>query len=298
MILKRPSLVPKKRTGCLIRALMAWFIASLGCCFICSISFAAYLLFPPQHTDILVMGLDSREGEGFVARSDSILLLGIEPGSLQVSMISFPRDMFIDVPNYGLQRINTINFLGELEQSGNGPLLLNQSLGYSFGVQAERYVRFDFDTFVTLVDAVGGITIDVPHTIIDAEYPTPDGGTVTIQFDPGVQHMDGAQALIYARTRHGSDDYQRAERQQQVVTALTQQFVNPMNWTAVANVLGQSVDTNLSLVDLMRLAPPVVLDAGHFDTLVINRDYLVGSADGHALPNYDLILPWLDGRFN
>src|SRR5689334_8181598 len=189
MIPNEPPPLPKKRVGCLIRVLMAWFIASLGCCFICSISFAAYLLFPPQHTDILVMGLDSREGEGFVARSDSIILLGIEPGSLQVSMVSFPRDMFIDVPNYGSQRINTINFLGEVEQAGNGSLLLNQSLAYSFGVQAERYVRFDFDTFVSLVDAVGGITIDVPHTIIDYEYPTPDGGIITIQFEPGVQHM-------------------------------------------------------------------------------------------------------------
>jgi LCP family protein required for cell wall assembly len=297
MILRQAPL-PKKRIGCIGKILMALFIVPLSCCFICSLSFASYLLFPPPHTDILLMGLDAREGEGFVARSDSIILLGIEPGSLQVSMVSFPRDMFINVPNYGSERINTINVLGELEQSGNGPLLLNQALAYSFGVQAERYVRFDFDTFVSLVDAVGGVTIDVPHTIIDYEYPTPDGGIITIQFDAGVQHMDGAQALIYARTRHGSDDYQRAARQQQVVTALTQQLVNPLNWAAVANVLGQSVDTNLTLADMIRLAPPIIIDAGHYDSLVINRDYLIGSAEGSASPNYELILPWLEGRFN
>jgi LCP family protein required for cell wall assembly len=274
------------------------FALSFACLFVCGMSFAAYLLFPPPHTDILVMGLDSREGEGFVARSDSIMLLGIEPRYLQVHMISFPRDMFINVPNYGLERINTINMLGELEQSGRGPTLFNEALLLSFGIQTERYIRFDFETFVKLVDAVGGVTIDVQHTIIDYEYPTPDGGITTIQFDPGVQTMDGAAALIYARTRHGSDDYQRAARQQQVVSALAQRLVNPLNWFTVANVLGQSVDTSLTITDLIRLAPPVLFSAGRFDSLVVNRDYLVGSAQGYALPNYELILPWLAGRFD
>jgi LCP family protein required for cell wall assembly len=276
---------------------MGFAIAAFGCVFVCSMSFAAYLLFPPPHTDILIMGLDSRAGEGFVARSDSIILLGIEPGSLQVNMISFPRDMFIDVPNYGLERINTINMLGEVAQAGAGPTLLNDAIAYNFGVQAERYVRFDFETFVSLVDAMGGISIDVPNAIVDDQYPTTDGGVMSIRFEAGVQHMNGEQALIYARTRHSSDDYQRAERQQQVVSALTQRLANPLYWAAVANVLGQSVDTNLTITDLIRLALPMMVDAGRFDSLVVNRDYLVGAAGGFVQPNYELILPWLEGRF-
>lgn len=297
MILNKNPL-PQRRNGCFGRALMGCAATAFGCLFVCSVSFAAYLLFPPPHTDILVMGLDSREGEGFVARSDSIMLLGIEPRSLQVSMLSLPRDLFIDVPNYGSQRINTINMLGEVEQAGRGPGLLNEAIAFNFGIQAERYIRIDFETFVRLVDAVGGVTIEVQDTIVDEQYPTPDGGVMTIRFEAGVQHMNGEQALIYARTRHSSDDYERAERQQQVVSALAQQLANPLNWTGVANVLGQSVDTNLTITDLIRLALPVLVDAGRFDSLVINRDYLMTSNGGGTVPNYELILPWLEGRFD
>ncbi len=102
----------------------------------------------------------------------------------------------------GEQRINTINMLGEYTLEGtSGPALLKASLTESFGVQMENYVRLDFNGLVDLVDAVGGVDINVPKLIIDYEYPTLDGGIMTIQFDPGPQHMDGERALQYARTR-------------------------------------------------------------------------------------------------
>lgn len=256
-----------------------------------------YLVFPPRHIDILILGVDSRPDEGFVARTDSIMLLGIDPAHLLTSILSIPRDLFIEVPDFGQQRINTVNVLGEEKGQGRGVDLLIASLAQDFGVQTDRYARLQFSAFVELIDAVGGVTINVERSIVDDSYPTEDGGVITVRFDSGVQHMDGERALIYARTRHADDDYQRADRQQQVVSALMAKMANPVHWPAVMAVLNRAVDTNLTILDLALLAPPVLLNAGRYDRLVIDRDYILGSVEGRAVPDYNKIKPWLATRF-
>jgi LCP family protein required for cell wall assembly len=266
--------------------------------FLCGISLVAYLLFPPPHLDILVMGLDSRVGQGAASRSDSIMLVGVDPTVLRVSLLSIPRDLHIEVPNYGLQPINTVNMLGEMEQPGSGPALLSTSIQQSFGVRPERYVRIDFAAFTELVDAVGGITIYVDRIIEDYAYPADDGNVVSVRFESGLQHMDGARALIFARTRHADDDYRRAERQQQVLMAVAGKLANPLYWPSVWNVLRRQIDTDLTVADMLTLAPPVLLNAGRFEQLVINREYVVGTAEGHAVPAYERITPWLQQRFD
>jgi anionic cell wall polymer biosynthesis LytR-Cps2A-Psr (LCP) family protein len=144
---------------------------------------------------------------------------------------------------------------------------------------------------------VGGVTIDVDRTIRDDSYPTPDGGTISVQFDPGVQAMDGERALIYARTRHADDDYRRAERQQQVISALSQRLINPLRWPVAVRIITRSMDTNLSLWDMASAAPTVLLNAGRFERFVIERSTIITDANGNAIPNYSLITPWLAGRF-
>jgi anionic cell wall polymer biosynthesis LytR-Cps2A-Psr (LCP) family protein len=109
--------------------------------------------------------------------------------------------------------------------------------------------------------------------------------------------MDGERALIYARTRHADDDYQRAARQQQVVSALLSKMLNPVYWPGVVSVLNQSMETDLTVVDMVLLAPPVLLNIGRFDRLVIDRDYILGTAEGNAIPDYEKIKSWLSGRF-
>jgi anionic cell wall polymer biosynthesis LytR-Cps2A-Psr (LCP) family protein len=110
--------------------------------------------------------------------------------------------------------------------------------------------------------------------------------------------MDGQRALIYARNRHADDDYRRAERQQQVLIALAGKLTNPVYWPSVFQVINRSMDTDLTPRDMVMLAPPLILNAGRFEQLVINRDYIAGTADGHAVPNYPLLAPWLQGRFD
>jgi LCP family protein required for cell wall assembly len=257
-----------------------------------------YLVFPPRHLDILILGVDSRPGEGFVARTDSILLLGLDPAHLRTSILSIPRDLFIEVPGFGQQRINTVNVLGEQQGPGRGVDLLIDSLEQGFGIRMDRYARLQFSGFVELINAVDGVTIDVERTIVDDLFPMADGGVMTVRFDSGIQHLDGERALMYARTRHADDDYQRANRQQQVMSALKAKMANPLYWPAVINVLNRSLDTDLTIIDLALMAPPVILNIGRYDRLVIDRDYIVGTGDGNAAPDYEKLKPWLVDRFD
>jgi LCP family protein required for cell wall assembly len=289
---------PRRRNGCLTKLFLVIFCLFMMPVFLCGLSLVTYLLFPQPHLDILVMGLDSRAGQGMVSRADSIMLVGIDPPLLRVSVLSIPRDMHIEVPNYDLQPINTINMLGEMEQPGSGPALLSASIAQNFGVRPERYVRLDFAGFVELVDAVGGLMIYVDRVIVDDAYPVAEGGVISVRFESGLQYMDGERALIYARTRHADDDYRRAERQQQVLAALAGRLANPLNWLRVWSVLAQRLDTDLTLWDMATIAPPVLLNVGRFEQLVINRDYIVGTAGGYAVPDYARLAPWLQGRFD
>jgi len=293
---RKYSLLQPKRWQTALLVLLTLFA---GCLLLCGSCLVIYMVFPPPQENILIVGLDSREGEGFVTRTDTIMLLGIDTQRLRVNLLSIPRDLFIDVPGYGLQRINTVNVLGEVEQEGRGPHLLAESISQNFGVRIDHYIRMDFDMFVELIDAVGGVTIDVERVIVDNAYPTGNGDEViSVRFESGVQTMDGERALIYARTRHSDDDYQRAERQQQVVSALAKKLLLPTYWPAAISVLSRSIDTDMNLVDMIKVSPPVLLNAGRFDQLIIDRDYILGTQDGNAVPNYDLVSQWLRGRFD
>lgn len=279
--------------GCLLLMLIGTMLIGL----MCMASLALYLLFPPAPVDILVMGLDSRGSEGVVTRTDSIVIIGVNPGRIDVSMLSIPRDLFVDVPGYGMQRINTVNMLAEVEQPGTGPQLLSQSVTNNFGIGIDKYARLDFQAFTTLVDAVGGVRINVPNTFTDYEYPTAEFGTTEVTFEAGWQDMDGERALIYARTRHADDDYGRAARQQQVLAALARKLLNPFNWAAALNALNQHVETNLNIIDLIKISPAVLFGGQNMEQLVINRDYIL-PGDGYSYPNYDLLQPWIAEHFD
>lgn len=282
-----------KLWGCLFVGLVIFLIPL----FVCGALITISLVFPPPPLDIIVLGVDARGNEGWVARTDSILLVGVRPSQFRVSLLSIPRDLFIDVPGYGLQRINTINALAESKLTGSGPQLVKDSIQMSFGVTVDRYIRLDFQAFEALIDAVGGIDIYVEKVIEDYAFPTDDGGTTNIRFESGWQKMDGKRALIYARTRHSDDDYARASRQQKVVGAFVAKLTNPMVWPAVLDVMRQYLDSDLTLLDWLQIAPSLLLSGGRFEQLVIDRDYIL-PADGYAVPNYERITPWLVERFD
>ena len=133
---------------------------------------------------------------------------------------------------------------------------------------------------------------------MDNAYPTPDGGIMSIRIESGTQHMDGERALIYARTRHGSDDFRRAEHQQQILSAVAKKLTNPVYWPGVFRVLNQYMDTDMTVWDMLTIAPPILLNGGRFDQLVVDRDYILGTAQGHAIPNMEVLTPWIAERFD
>ena len=289
--------------GCLFRVALAGglFVVAFT-----TLLIVLYRVAPPPRTNILILGLDSRPGEGTVTRSDTIILVTVNPADLYVGMLSIPRDLYVEVPGYGLQRINAAHVLAESVSPGSGPLLVAQTIEYNFGVPVHRTMRLDFQAFVAIVDAAGGVTINVERPIIDYEYPTADYGTTVVEFQPGVQHMDGERALQYARIRHGSSDFERARRQQQVMVALIRQLLMPENWRRwpdVYRAFVQHVETDLTLLDVAAIAPTVLwVGPEGIDRRVIDREMAIGvtTASGASVlePQWERINPLLDEMFH
>ena len=178
---------------------------------------------------VLVMGLDRRAGEtGLSYRTDTMLLVSVDPATNSLGILSIPRDLYVEVPGYSeLQRVNTPMVLGELRQPGYGPQLAMQTVQYNLGIRGHDYLASDFNAFVQFVDAIGGIMLDVPYNISDPFYPDMNYGYDPFYIRAGEQVLDGATALKYARTRHGDNDFQRAQRQQMVVQAIREKILSP-----------------------------------------------------------------------
>jgi LCP family protein required for cell wall assembly len=131
-------------------------------------------------TNVLILGLDSRPDQGNVVRSDTLILATAYPPGPRVALLSIPRDLYVDVPGYGPNRINTAHFWGEIEIEGGGPPLAMQTVAQNLGVPVHHYARVDFDGFRAIVDAVGGVEVIVEQPIVDDAYPTADYGTIHI----------------------------------------------------------------------------------------------------------------------
>ena len=253
-----------------------------------------YVFNPPPPQNILLLGNDARPGTGEdqIARTDSIMILGVNPGQREISLLSLPRDVTINSPTFGALRANTIVRNSELNQPGSGVAEMIASMEYTFNTDIDHSVRVSFQGFVDLVDALGGVNIDVPKYIIDYSYPTHDNGTMTIEFQAGEQHMDGETALIYARTRHGDTDYERARRQQQVIDAILAKLRNPLNLYRLPVVMAafsNNVDTNMGIDDMFAVVPGLILYGfGDINRLVIDNEYLNGSQ-----PDMTKVSPWI-----
>ena len=167
-------------------------------------------------TTILLLGVDSKAGEP--ARSDTILLMRFNPGSRTVNQLSIPRDTRVGLPNDTYDKINAAMFWG-------GPSMAIQTVKEYLGIDVNHVMVVNFQGFPRLVNAVGGIDIDVPKTV--STVAGSQGRVVT--FEEGKNHMDGKNAMLYVRIRYADDDIHRAERQQQFVQALQERVAQPSN---------------------------------------------------------------------
>ena len=183
-----------------------------------------------QAFNVLLIGVDAREAnpeDG--ARSDTLIVVHVDPVNKWASMLSIPRDTFVQIPyrdDVAGGKITSAYTWGysnpEIYGEGTRPdeagaALAADTVEEFLGLKIDYTAQVNFQGFEQLVDAIDGITVDVPHTILDAEYPTDDYGYVRLLIEPGLQRMDGKTALQYARTRHADNDFGRAARQQQVL---------------------------------------------------------------------------------
>jgi polyisoprenyl-teichoic acid--peptidoglycan teichoic acid transferase len=175
--------------------------------------------------NVLLLGIDRRPGEGGPARMDAIIIARLDPEKKRVALLSLPRDLIVSIPGYGQGRINAASVYGELYPAlGGGAASARNTVSELLGIPIDHVVHIDFQGFIKAVDAVGGVTIDVPTELYDAQYPTMDYGYTTVHFLPGPQHMDGETALKYARVRHMDSDFERTKRQQQVIVGAVAQL--------------------------------------------------------------------------
>ena len=167
--------------------------------------------------NLLVMGLDLREDETVTdaPRSDTMILLSMDPLNNTVSILAIPRDMWVSIPGFGYYKINSAYHFGELyDLPGGGPELATRTVEEFLGVPIDFYAQVDFQAFVDFVDHINGIkvTFDEPYTV-DRRGP---GNTVTLE--PGTYVLDGEYALAMARDRKSElDDFDRSNRQMQVI---------------------------------------------------------------------------------
>jgi LCP family protein required for cell wall assembly len=296
-----PLLTQSRGRSCLTTLLL--------CLVVGTVCLGAYVLFwwasTPPRLNVLVLGLDRRPDQGYVVRSDTMMLMTVYRSGPRAAILSVPRDLYVEIPDVGADRINTAHFWGESQVEGGGPVLASRTVAQAFGVPVHRCVRVDFDGFRAIIDAAGGVDVFVEEAVVDNAYPSDDYGVVRIEIPAGQQHMDGETALRYVRSRHGSSDFNRAERQQQVLIALAHRLLEPGTWPRlplVHRAVTSSVDTDLTTRDLL-LFFTVVHRVGvdGIEHHVIGREmtqpWTKPTGAAVLLPRWELIRPLVQDLF-
>jgi LCP family protein required for cell wall assembly len=221
-------------------------------------------------TNILILGIGGGTHEG-ADLTDTIMVLSLDSSKKSVALISIPRDIWSDTLK---DKVNSAYHYGEMKQKGGGLLLSKVIMEDVIGMPIDYAVVIDFSGFTKVIDAVGGIDVNVPEAFTDTQYPKPGMEQATcpgdptnacvyetVHFDAGLQHMDGSRALIYARSRHAEgdegSDFARSRRQQIIMVALKDRFTHPMQWAtlsrlqALPKLLDDATDMDMTIAQAL-----------------------------------------------
>ncbi len=234
-----------------------------------------------ERVNILLLGVDKRPDEN-LARTDTLIVVTVDPNSQTAGMLSIPRDLYVPIPTYeGEDRINKAYYLGEKDDyPGGGPALAMKTIQRNFGIPIHFYAQVDFQGFRDIVDTLGGLEIESTELIDDPTYPDENYGYDPFYLEPGQHRLNGHDALRYARTRSTpGSDFSRAQRQQQVLFAIRSKALElnmipkiPELWATFSD----SIDTNLQLIDIIELARLADdIEPNSVQTDVIDYDYTV-----------------------
>jgi LCP family protein required for cell wall assembly len=261
--------------------------------------------------NILLLGNDAEITGDQVARTDTMIVVSINRTTGTVAMLTLPRDLYVYIPGWTMQRLNNAYVRGVAVGWTDGPFgLMRQTLLYNFGINVHYYAMVDLTGFKAIVDAVGGVDIGVDCAIQDyqlLESEVPEGAYRVNEdgeyvLPVGFYHMTGAEALWYARSRGSSSDFDRGPRQMQVLRAAWRTARNQGLISQVPELWNQGiqyVQTNLTLPDILGLAPLAAsLDPTRIQTYSIQRLYHTTpwtTPDGEnvQLPVYETLRPLL-----
>lgn len=247
--------------------------------------------FAPIRTNLLILGIDYAPPPSSVSRSDTIMLATFIPAEPYVAVLSIPRDLWVNVPGVGENRINTAHFFAEGQQAGSGPFAMMETIRQNFGVKVDYYIRLRFEAVRSIVNAMGGV---------DIVLEKPMAG-----YEPGKYHLTGKKALAFARHRLGADDFFRMEQGQLLIKSMMRQMLHPKSWPRIPLImaaLAQDVDTNVPWWQWPRLGI-AVLRAGPdgIDSRTIKRQmttsYTTAEGANVLLPDWSQINPLVKEMF-
>lgn len=217
-----------------------------------------------ERINVLLLGIDERaQWDEPAWRTDTMMVLTLDPVNLEAGVLSIPRDLWVEIPGYTHNKINTAHYIGDFyDHPGGGPALAMDTVEQTLGIELDHYARVNFQAFVKMVDEIGGIDVYVEETIDDPLYPDANYGYDPLYIEAGERHFDGELALKYARTRHsGNGDFDRARRQQQVIKAILEKVRQPQ---VLARLIGRapelykmveaSIQTDFKLDQMIALA--------------------------------------------
>jgi LCP family protein required for cell wall assembly len=249
---------------------------------------------PPNQINILVMGSDKRPNTGGF-RTDALILVTVNFDKNTVSMTSFPRDLYVYIPGYTMERINTAQFKG-------GFSLTASTFEYNFGVRPDHYAMINFDGFVKLINTMSGINVQVEKKLTDHR----DGrGNVTVK--PGLVFMDGDTALWYVRSRYSTSDFDRTRRQQEVLKAIFVRLIEIDLVESFPHLYKQfknTIQTDLTKGQLLKLIPlaPQFIKGDKVNHYAVGSNqvtsWLTYAGAQVLLPNREAIKPILKAALN
>lgn len=187
---------------------------------------------PNRPFTVLVIGVDRRPGETGATRTDTVLLMRIDPNRNKAAFLSIPRDTMMEIqnPDGSLfnDRINTAFVYNYSDEDpGAAPRATMDTIEHNLGIKVDHYIIFDQRSAAALIDAMGGVTVDNPVAFGQADYSDDDVNVIPQDFPVGKLDLDGYEAVAYGRIREGSSDFDRIERQQRVAAALISSAASP-----------------------------------------------------------------------
>ncbi len=260
-----------------------------------------------DRVNILLLGMGGLGHDGPYL-TDTIIIASIKPSTNQIALISIPRDLGVEIPGYGYQKINHANAYGENDKPGWGGAIATEVIEKTFDINIQYYARIDFKAFKEIIDEVGGVTVNIERSFSDTEFPAANDEYKSVSFKKGIQEMNGTNALNFARSRHGNNgegsDFARSVRQQKILLALKEKLLsagtllNPIKINAVIKSLDKHLTTNMEFSDIIALAKL----AKELDTNNITRLTVDSSENGFLKNGYTaggaFILSPVTGNFD